>query len=240
MAAQVALLALVACGGGGVPTPPAPAPAPAPTPVPPPPATPVTPAPPAPYASCSPAGVALAQATQATNSVCMLTTQGEIVIELYADKAPQTVANFLKYVNEKFYANTLYHRVIDGFVVQGGGYDTSDSSNEKKATYAAIPLESNNGLYNYRGTIAMARTSLPDSATTQFYFNLANNVAGAVAPATNLDYDPTQSGKSGYTVFGKVIAGMDAVDKIAKLAKSDTNPAMPKDTTVTYWMQQVK
>lgn len=171
----------------------------------------------------------------------MLTTQGEVVIELYPEKAPKTVENYLKYVSNGFYRNTIYHRVIDGFVVQGGGYDSSDAAN-LKATDAAIPLESNNGLYNYRGTLAMARSSLPDSATSQFYFNVVDNVAGTTAPppATNLDYNPAQSGKSGYAVFGKVIAGMENIDKIAKLPKVASKPERPVDTTVTYWIEKVK
>ena len=132
------------------------------------------------------------------------TTKGNIVIETYPDKAPITVKNFESYVNKGFYDNTIFHRVIDGFMIQGGGF-TKDMS--QKQTDAPIKNEANNGLKNEKYSIAMARTSIPDSATSQFFINVNDN--------NFLDY-PGQDG-AGYCVFGKVIKGQDVVDKIAKL-----------------------
>lgn len=128
------------------------------------------------------------------------TSQGDIVVELAPQKAPKTVENFLQYVNDKHYDGTIFHRVIDGFMIQGGGF-TEDMV--QKPVRAPILLESDNGLKNERGTIAMARTPLPNSATSQFFINVNNN--------TPLDYKP---GNPGYAVFGKVVEGMDVVDKI--------------------------
>lgn len=133
--------------------------------------------------------------------VRMETTFGTIVIELYEDEAPITVENFLRYVDEGFYSNTLFHRVIPGFVIQGGGYTVG--LNEKE-THDPIVNESDNGLKNLRGTIAMARTNDPDSATSQFYFNLADNA--------HLDRTETNAG---YAVFGRVFEGLDVLDRIA-------------------------
>ena len=142
----------------------------------------------------------------ANPTVLLETTSGDILIELYADKAPATVENFLKYVNEGFYANTIFHRVIKGFMIQGGGMNMKM---EEKATHAPIKNEADNGLANERGTIAMARTREPHSATAQFFINLVDN--------DFLDHsEPTLDGW-GYCVFGKVVDGMDAVDKIAKV-----------------------
>lgn len=138
-------------------------------------------------------------------TVCMQTTLGELVLEVYPAKAPQTAANFLKYVVDGFYAGTLIHRVVPGFVIQGGGFTSGMVS--KPPTYPPIPLESNNTLHNWQYTLAMARTSVPDSATSQFYVNLVDNFG--------LDYDPTQSGANGYAVFGQVISGTNVVDQIA-------------------------
>ncbi len=132
------------------------------------------------------------------------TSLGPIVLQLDAVRAPRTVANFLRYVREGFYAGTIFHRVIPGFVIQGGGYTRSL---QHKPTAAPIPLESRNGLRNLRGTIAMARTGDPDSATSQFFINLANN--------SSLDY-PQPDGY-GYAVFGHVVTGMKVVDRIAAL-----------------------
>ena len=132
------------------------------------------------------------------------TTKGNIVIETYPKKAPTTVKNFESYVNKGFYDNTIFHRVIDGFMIQGGGF-TKDMV--QKQTDAPIQNEASNGLKNEKYTIAMARTSIPDSATSQFFINVNNN--------NFLDY-PGQDG-AGYCVFGKVIEGQDVVDKIAKL-----------------------
>lgn len=132
--------------------------------------------------------------------VVLETTEGKIIIELYKDKAPITVENFLSYVNDKSYDNTVFHRVIKGFMVQGGGF-TEDG--KQKPTRSAIKLESQNGLKNEIGTVAMARTMVPDSATNQFFINTANN--------DFLNYGVRDQG---YAVFGKVVEGMDIVTKI--------------------------
>jgi len=149
--------------------------------------------------------------------VVIKTNLGDIYLELYPDKAPKTVENFLTYVKEGFYNGLIFHRVIKGFVIQGGGFDKE--LNYKKPTHPPVENESKNGLSNVRGTIAMARTSNPHSATTQFFINLADN--------TYLDYGKTPQ-KWGYTVFGKVIKGMDVVDKIAQIAVMNVK-----------WMQNV-
>jgi len=131
------------------------------------------------------------------------TTQGVITLELDAAKAPQTVANFLQYVNSGFYANTLFHRVIDGFMIQGGGMEPGM---KQKSTSGPIQNEADNGLKNKAYTVAMARTSNPHSATAQFFINVADN--------TFLDHTaPTPQGW-GYCVFGRVVEGQDVVDKI--------------------------
>ena len=132
------------------------------------------------------------------------TSQGMITVELYADKAPKSVANFLQYVKDGFYNGTIFHRVIDGFMIQGGGF-TPDM--KEKPTRTPIENEAKNGLKNTLGTLAMARTRDPHSATAQFYINVANNGF--------LDH-PGQDGW-GYTVFGKVTQGLDIVQKIAKV-----------------------
>jgi len=128
------------------------------------------------------------------------TSLGEFVVEVYPDKAPKTVENFLQYVKAKHYDGTIFHRVIDGFMVQTGGYTFTMG---EKSTRPPIPLEANNGLTNDRGTIAMARTGNPNSATSQFFINVNDNVA--LNAKGNAD---------GYAVFGKVISGMDVIDKI--------------------------
>jgi peptidyl-prolyl cis-trans isomerase A (cyclophilin A) len=129
------------------------------------------------------------------------TSAGDIVVELESDKAPKTVENFLQYVRDKHYDGTVFHRVIDGFMIQGGGY-TPDL--RQKPTRPPVPLEARNGLKNDRYTIAMARTAKPDTATAQFFINLNDN---ASLDAPNPD-------GYGYTVFGKVVAGFDVIDKI--------------------------
>ncbi|MBQ4125615.1 MAG: peptidyl-prolyl cis-trans isomerase [Desulfovibrio sp.] len=145
-------------------------------------------------------------------NVLLDTTEGEILIELYPDKAPETVANFLKYVDEGFYKNTIFHRVIKGFMIQGGGLTLKM---EEKPTNAPVKNEADNGLKNDRGTIAMARTMDPHSATAQFFINLVDNEF--------LNYSaPTVQGW-GYCVFGKVVDGMDVVDKIGK-TKTGSRP----------------
>jgi peptidyl-prolyl cis-trans isomerase A (cyclophilin A) len=147
--------------------------------------------------AAEPAAAPLAAGTR----VAFETSVGRIVVEVRADKAPKTVANFLQYVNDGFYDGTIFHRVISGFMIQGGGF-TPDMS--QKPTRAPVPIESNNGLKNVRGALAMARTGDPNSATAQFFINVVDNQM--------LDY-PKPDGY-GYTVFGDVVEGMDVVDKI--------------------------
>lgn len=179
--------------------------------------------------SCSPAGLA-ASAASPWGTVCMLTSSGEIVVELYDTYAPQTVANFYKYVAAGFYTNTLIHRVDRDFVIQGGGY--SPGMVNKQPLYAPIPLESNNGLSNLRGTIAMARRSDPDSATSQFFFNVQDN--------TSLDYQSATN--PGYAVFGRIISGlntMDAINVVPTYTYSSTD-IEPRTEVLVYWAQRLK
>jgi peptidyl-prolyl cis-trans isomerase A (cyclophilin A) len=138
--------------------------------------------------------------------VTLKTSLGDIVMELNPTAAPLTVSNLLTYVSKGFYSNTLFHRVVPGFVVQGGGFTTGLV--QKTDTAAAIKLESQNGLLNTRGTVAMARTSAADSATSQFFVNLVDNAFLNYASSTS----------PGYAVFGKVVSGMDVVDNIAKVS----------------------
>ena len=139
--------------------------------------------------------------------VKLQTNFGEITLELNAEKAPITTANFLQYVDNGFYSDVIFHRVIDGFMIQGGGFDTSMN---QKDTLDEIKNEADNGLTNDKYTIAMARTSAPHSASSQFFINVGDN--------DFLNHtSPTGSGW-GYCVFGKVIAGMDVIDKIKKVA----------------------
>ena len=146
------------------------------------------------YAASTPANV---------TRVEVQTSQGNFTIELYPEKAPKTVANFLQYVNSDFYKGTIFHRVINNFMIQGGGF-TRDLS--EKPTNAPIKNEANNGLLNELGTIAMARTNDPDSATSQFFINLTNNQF--------LNYSNPTPELMGYCVFGKVISGLDVVQNI--------------------------
>jgi cyclophilin family peptidyl-prolyl cis-trans isomerase len=140
--------------------------------------------------------------------VKLSTTAGDIVIALYPDKAPKTVANFLQYVRDKHYDGTIFHRVIDNFMIQGGGFDRNMV---EKKTRPPVPHEGRQayarGLKNERGTVAMARTNDPDSATAQFFINVKDNAF----------LDPTPA-NPGYTVFGRVVSGMDVVDKIRGVA----------------------
>ncbi|MCB9555658.1 MAG: peptidyl-prolyl cis-trans isomerase [Deltaproteobacteria bacterium] len=145
------------------------------------------------------------------------TNMGSIKLELYADKAPKSVANFLEYVKRGHYDGTIFHRVIDNFMIQGGGF-TADF--QKKETRPPVTNEANNGLKNTVGTIAMARTSDPHSASAQFFINVADN-------AFLNHRSPTPQGW-GYAVFGKVIAGMDTVNKIKALKTGPGGP-FPKD-----------
>jgi cyclophilin family peptidyl-prolyl cis-trans isomerase len=142
--------------------------------------------------------------------VVVETSMGDIVIELYPDKAPKTVANFLGYVDDKFYDGLIVHRAIPEFMIQGGGFETG--LKEKKGR-DPIPCESDNGLSNARGTVAMARTVVADSATSQFFINLADNKF--------LDREKSHD-KIGHCVFGKVVSGMDVVDTIAKVKTGPT------------------
>lgn len=149
-------------------------------------------------------GASCAAETVKPVTVEMKTNLGTIEIELDSAKAPKTVQNFLQYVKKKHYDNTVFHRVIDGFMIQGGGFAKNAEGIEEKKTDAPVENEAKNGLKNQRGTIAMARTSDPHSATSQFFINVKNN--------TNLDF-PSFDGW-GYAVFGRVTKGMDVVDKI--------------------------
>lgn len=141
--------------------------------------------------------------------ITISTNLGNIVLELDADKAPITVKNFLSYAKSGYYNDTIFHRVIDGFMIQGGGFE---ASMQQKATENPIKNEASNGLKNNKYTIAMARTSIPDSATSQFFINANNN--------DFLNY-PGQDGW-GYCVFGKVTDGTDVVDKIQKVATGNS------------------
>ncbi|RQK81879.1 peptidylprolyl isomerase [Neisseria meningitidis] len=147
--------------------------------------------------------LAVSLPSMAATHVLMETDMGNIRLVLDESKAPKTVANFVRYARKGFYDDTVFHRVIDGFVIQGGGF-TEDLV--QKATDKAVANESGNGLKNTAGTIAMARTADPDSATSQFFINLADNAS--------LDY---KNGQYGYTVFGRVESGMDTVSKIARV-----------------------
>ncbi len=138
--------------------------------------------------------------------VKLTTNMGDIVLELDAAKAPKTVENFLAYVKAGHYDGTIFHRVMDNFMIQGGGFD---ASMQQKPTRNPIVLESRNGLKNNRGTVAMARTGVPDSATAQFFINLKDN--------DFLNANPSPE-PNGYAVFGKVVSGMDVVDKIRVVA----------------------
>jgi cyclophilin family peptidyl-prolyl cis-trans isomerase len=141
------------------------------------------------------------------------TTMGDIQLELFPDKAPVSVQNFINYANSGFYDGTVFHRVISHFMIQGGGF-TPDM--QKKTTGEAIQNEAMNGLSNMRGTIAMARTNDPHSATAQFFINVQNN--------TNLDYTGEGNSRAwGYTVFGRVTSGMEVVDEI-RFVKTTTQP----------------
>ncbi|MDN3919304.1 peptidylprolyl isomerase [Roseateles violae] len=219
--AMSAVLFLAACGGGGdsssggsTPTKPKANPNPTTT-----------------VTACSAAGITAANASTAGAVVCMLTSDGEIVVELDKAKAPITTANFLAYVNNKFYDNTIFHRVVPNFVVQGGGMTTGFV--EKTGQSAAIKLESNVGLSNKAGTIAMARTSAADSATSQFYFNTVDNSA-------SLDYK--NDAAPGYAVFGKVITAESTatINKINGETQFYTGADTPATEVVLYWAKQVK
>ena len=149
----------------------------------------------------------------AKTKVTMETSVGTITLELDGEKAPETVKNFVKYAKDGYYDGTIFHRVIDGFMIQGGGF-TRDMN--QKATREPIRNEAMNGLRNRRGTIAMARTMVPDSATSQFFINLVDN--------DFLDFTAPTAQGYGYAVFGEVTDGMEVVDAIAKVKTGFAGP----------------
>ena len=153
-------------------------------------------------------------AAQDNPVVVMKTNMGEVTIELFQDKAPISVANFLAYANDGYYSGTVFHRVIQQFMIQGGGM-TVDLS--PKQTRDPIKNEATNGVTNARGTLSMARTNVVDSATSQFFINTVNN-------ARSLDNSGTDASSYGYAVFGKVIEGMDVVDEIAAVNTRSQGP----------------
>jgi len=160
------------------------------------------------------ATAAQAQSPAAANpKVALDTSKGKIVIELYADKAPKTVKNFLTYVKAGHYNGTIFHRVIPGFMIQGGGF-TPDMTEKK--TRPPIPNEADNGLQNQRGTLAMARTPDPNSASAQFFINVANN--------GSLNFRSKTPEGWGYAVFGNVVEGMDVADAIVAVPTTTKGP----------------
>jgi len=218
---STAALALALATSGCMGTPPSPVTVPVPS---------MTP----PTLACSAAGVSASDASPLA-TVCVLTSLGEFVLALDATRAPITVPNFLGYVTRHFYDGTVIHRVEQAVLIQGGGYlaDPRYAVALKKNTVPPIALESANGWSNLRGTIAMARTEVPDSATSQYFINLQDNPA--------FDYDPTQVDAggaiipNGYAVFGTVISGMGTADVIGHL---DTYLDLwPSPEVVVYWAQ---
>ena len=161
-----------------------------------------------------------AMAAEPSPRVQLATNMGNIVLELYPDKAPQTVANFLQYVHDGFYEGTIFHRVIDGFMIQGGGFTAEF---EQKETREPIQNEANNGLKNTRGTVAMARTGDPHSATAQFFINVVDN--------DFLNHTAPGEQGWGYCVFGQVVEGMDIVDKIRQTPTENRGPFAGVPTT---------
>lgn len=169
-----------------------------------------------PAASASEAAVA--------TQVQLNTNHGEIVVELYADKAPATVANFVQYVNDGYYNGTVFHRVIDGFMIQGGGFD---ADLKKKSTRDPVDNEADNGLKNDKFTLAMARTQDPHSASAQFFINVANN--------DFLNHKAKDLRGWGYAVFGAVVSGQDVVEKIGKVKTGASGPFrqdVPKEPVI--------
>ena len=214
----LALMVTMGCGGGS-PPPPAEEPA-------------ATPAPPAPAGPAGPAGEEPAAETAPTSTnpmVEMRTSLGTMKIELYPDKAPKTVENFLQYAREGFYDGTVFHRVISGFMIQGGGF-TPDMT--EKETRAPIENEAGNGLKNVRGSIAMARTGDPHSASSQFFINTVDNAF--------LDFTAETVQGYGYAVFGQVVEGLEALDAIRKVSTASraghddvpTNPVVIESVRV--------
>jgi peptidyl-prolyl cis-trans isomerase B (cyclophilin B) len=176
------------------------------------------------------AAVAPAAAGEASK-VALETDKGKIVIELYPDKAPKTVQNFLDYVDAGHYNSTIFHRVIPTFMIQGGGMT---ASMKEKPTKPPVKNEADNGLRNQRGTIAMARTQVPDSATAQFFINTVDN--------DFLDFKNKTIQGWGYAVFGKVVEGMDVVDTIAKVKTTNRSghQDVPVDTVMIIKAERVK
>jgi cyclophilin family peptidyl-prolyl cis-trans isomerase len=167
-------------------------------------------------------GLNLAQA-DGNPSIKMQTSKGDVVIELYPEKAPATVENFLRYVHDEAYDNTTFHRVIKDFMNQGGAF-TVEGGKKAIKTYAPIKNEADNGLKNLRGTVAMARTSDPHSATNQFFINTKDN--------SFLDHTAKTGRGWGYTVFGRVTSGMDVMDRIADVP-TGRKGQFPKDAPLT-------
>jgi peptidyl-prolyl cis-trans isomerase A (cyclophilin A) len=183
--------------------------------------------------ACSAAGTAAGAATTLTNAVCILTSQGEIVVELDGVLAPLTVANFMRYVDAGFYDGTIIDDVRHLYFIQAGAY-TASALKPLPSGSAPIPLESNNGLHNTRGTLAMNRDPLvPTSATSQFFINLDDN-------SVNLDYQSSTPGQEGYTVFGRVISGMDIVDRIGALPTPFPNSQRPYPMVTVIWAKRLK
>lgn len=176
-------------------------------------------------------GCLMTAQTMAGQLVDIQTNRGVIRLDLDQDKAPNTVSNFLRYVDEGFFDGTIFHRIIAGFMIQGGGYDANF---QRKDTAAPIKNEADNGLKNARGTIAMARTGDPHSATAQFFINHADN--------GSLDHrSPTTHGW-GYAVFGRVVSGMEVVDAIAALPTGASGPFrsdVPTTPVIIEKMQRV-
>ena len=174
----------------------------------------------------------LTTAVYAGPRVEMKTNMGTITIELNVEKAPLTVKNFLGYVDQKFYDGTIYHRVIGRFMIQGGGFDMSE---KRKVPLDPIKNEAGNGLKNQKGSIAMARTGVVDSATSQFFINLVNN--------DSLNHRGTSPRAFGYAVFGQVVAGMDVVEKIGKvktIAKSSLFRNYPERQVIIESIRRVE
>jgi peptidyl-prolyl cis-trans isomerase A (cyclophilin A) len=165
---------------------------------------------------------------QANPQVLIKTSKGEITVELYPAKAPATVENFLKYVDDKYYDGTVFHRVIGNFMIQGGGFGPDM---KQKATRAPIKLEAQSGLKNDTGWLAMARTSVPDSATSQFFINVVDNAM----------LNHPQPDGHGYAVFGKVVAGMDTVNaiKAVKTTSSGMHRDVPAEPVVIQSVTRV-
>lgn len=164
-------------------------------------------------------------ALAANPQVIFETNRGDFIVELYPEKAPKTVANFMKYVDAGFYKETIFHRVINRFMIQGGGFSADMS---EKETLAPIINEAANGLLNEPGTIAMARTSNPNSATAQFFINLENNVP--------LNFQGSDPDLIGYCVFGRVLKGMDVVREIGASPTKNVGPYadVPKSTVLIH------